>query len=634
MVTPLEALAKKPKRKKPNKNKTNAEIFRDRFYSFGKKAGTAQSIPGVRGSNLGRTLQRQRALVYPIARGIGTAQSIGAEGNKVAALVTRGYRIFSGSITGRVIESTVRPFNLGPLVGRLARIQLGKALSKNNPIDNALKSIGSAVSGTVKINGSALNSKIRRDPTIKKIAQKGLLLAERNIRAFAPDPSSGQYLIGMGKNKNIAKKYQGGIDMNLVNSTDAFKKHGFSEYIAKDKKYVHRDIFGFTEPGLARKFLHMSIQRRDVTATRGKYVDHFFKGEIRVGGDMFPWIWALEYGGDVPYYAPKKYDKSKKRRGWNDTYTGSSHSSRTEIGKENLDIPLDMYVPKDQYIPPTFFIYRAAERAALSMKKHTEVESYAMGGESAQYYRNWMRLATKNHKSMAGILSGKNKLSYNTPGSSQNYLNTFYRLSDRAKDTFSYMEQRIPGPRVEYSHGNFYHPDLAEAIGIKRVPEDFAFSFNMPVRKQDSEAILKKAADIYVRRGGTNSSTDVNKKFKSNAVVEEIARMLNSQPGRKNTIDANIADATRYVKMFDTYNKARGNVGYKFRRAEYLDKVYDFSAKRQGKRMIITLRKKYGGKTSARAAEIDRDKKDSLARSAWSALEIDELMNEVMGMDF
>jgi len=110
--------------------------------------------------------------------------------------------------------------------------------------------------------------------------------------------------------------------------------------------------------------------------------------------------------------------------------------------------------------------------------------------------------------------------------------------------------------------------------------------------------------------------------------------MLNSQPGRKNTIDANIADATRYVTMFDRYNKARGNVGYKFRRAEYLDKVYDFSAKRQGKRMIITLRKKYGGKTNARAAEIDRDKKDSLARSAWSALEIDDLMNEVMGMDF
>jgi hypothetical protein len=50
--------------------------------------------------------------------------------------------------------------------------------------------------------------------------------------------------------------------------------------------------------------------------------------------------------------------------------------------------------------------------------------------------------------------------------------------------------------------------------------------------------------------------------------------------------------------------------------------------------MIITLRKKYGGKTNARGAEIDRDKKDSLARSAWSALEIDDLMNEVMGMDF
>jgi hypothetical protein len=320
MVTPLEALAKKPKRKKPNKNKSNAEIFRDRFYSFGKKAGTAQAIPGIRGSNLGRSLQNQRALVYPIARGLGTAQSIGKEGNKVAALANRSFRIVSGSISGRIIESTVRPFNLGPIVGRLARIQLGKALSKNNPIDNAVRKMGLAVTGTVKIKGSALNSKIRRDPAIKKIAQKGLLLAERNIRAFAPDPSSGQYLVGMGKQKNIAKKYQGGIDMNLVNSTDAFKKHGFSEYIAKDKKYVHRDLFGFTEPGLARKFLHMSIQRRDVTATRGKYVDHFFKGEIRVGGDMFPWIWALEYGGDVPYYAPKKYDKSKKRRGWNDLY--------------------------------------------------------------------------------------------------------------------------------------------------------------------------------------------------------------------------------------------------------------------------------------------------------------------------
>ena len=41
------------------------------------------------------------------------------------------------------------------------------------------------------------------------------------------------------------------------------------------------------------------------------------------------------------------------------------------------------------------------------------------------------------------------------------------------------MEQKIPGPRTELAHGGFYSQELADAIGVKIVPEDFQYSFTI-----------------------------------------------------------------------------------------------------------------------------------------------------------
>ena len=80
-------------------------------------------------------------------------------------------------------------------------------------------------------------------------------------------------------------------------------------------------------------------------------------------------------------------------------------------------------------------------------------------------------------------------------------------------------------------------------------------------------------------------------------VVREraIFKAIRNMPGRKRMGDEkNMQDAARYFDLFGKFSKAQGNVSNMHRRAEYLDKVFDFSVKLTpgGRRATVGLRKK------------------------------------------
>ena len=195
----------------------------------------------------------------------------------------------------------------------------------------------------------------------------------------------------------------------------------------------------------------------------------------------------------------------------------------------------------------------------------------------------------------------------------------------------SFMENKIPGPRTESAHGSFYSPELADAIGISVVPEEFNFSFAFRTYKTDTAPVLRKAAEVYIRRGGLTSAV-AGKSAPGGGTRGAIFKAIRNMPGRKRMGDEkNMQDAARYFDLFGKFSKAQGNVSNMHRRAEYLDKVFDFSVKLTpgGRRATVGLRKKRGTVSGNKRDKIDRVKQEKLGRDIFNQLDIEQLMKEI-----
>ena len=611
------------------------DVFRTALYRYGKAAGTARVVPGLAGTRLAQGLANQRNLAYPVARWLGNLDAFfnkhkDPNRSLIKQQFGRTLRIASGSLSGRAIDAVARPFgsfglgsNLGPLASRAMRIQLGKQLSKRNPIDNAIAKLTNNTSASGKVDGTKTNWAIRKNVDVQKEAQKVLLTAYRNILAMAPDVSSGQYLIGK-------RGFENKLDTKLMNDVEAWNKMSIAYRNDKGKKEF-RDIFGFKQPGLARQFLLNSVNLQNVRATKGTRVDHFFYGEVGIGGDMrgFPWIWAVEYGGDIPVMYPSKR-KGKhalnRDKDGNPIYSQklrdvSDVDKRNKIMKETGQ-PLDSYIPHNHFIQPTFFVHRAAEKAAMTASKKVMVQQAILTSPASRYYGDWLKGAKrKTAKSKKTGYANK----FNNKTSNQQFRRALQFDRGQGARQLNFMDQKIPGPRVEMSHGGFYSKELSDAIGVKQIPEEFAFSFGFRTRQGDSAAVLKKAADVYVRNGGLTSS--FNK-----GVVDKVEKAIRNVPGRSRVSDErNRDDAERYVRLFKNYNTSQGNVKSSHRRAEYLDKVYDFSVKLspEGRSAKVNLRRKRGTVKADKQRRIEQTKQQKLAKNIFSDLDIQTLLKEI-----
>ena len=652
---------------------TTAEIFRNNLYKFGKFAGTAKVTPGVAGSRLANTINQQRNYAYPIARWLGNFDAYqkrgqGAGQGFLARGIQRGGRIVSGSISGRLINVAARPLGqfglgaaFGPLAARGFRIMLGKQLMKNNPIDDVIRNITTKVTSTAVVDGKAINWKIRKDKNIQREAQKVLLMAYRNILAMAPDVSSGQYHVGgFGNQKNTKL-----LNKDLMMDVKTFQQLGIA-YHKEGGGKEFRDIFGFTVPGQARTFLLNSVVLNNMRATKGqsKKVTSFFKGSVDVGGSIkgFPWIWAVEYGGDIPVYYPQEVKGQNKqgRKGsrkpinfdkqGNPIYSTkvNESDSRADQNKALNDFQilggapkrgeapfapkqLDYTIPGNAYVQPSFFIHRAAEKAAAKASKMTTFQQAKVTSPGSKYYNEWMKLAKRDAKK----LSAK-KLRYADKMTNRSQINKIFRENYQLNrgpgaNMMSFMENKIPGPRTESAHGSFYSPELADAIGIKLVPEEFNFSFAFRTYKTDTAPVLRKAAEVYIRRGGLTSAA-AGKSAPGGGTRGAIYKAIRDMPGRKRMGDAkNMEDANRYFDLFAKYTQAQGNVSNMHRRAEYLDKVFDFSVKLTpgGRRATVGLRRKRGTVSGNKQNKIERAKQEKLGRDIFKQLDIEELMKEI-----
>ena len=140
---------------------------------------------------------------------------------------------------------------------------------------------------------------------------------------------------------------------------------------------------------------------------------------------------------------------------------------------------------------------------------------------------------------------------------------------------------------------------------------------------------MKKALDVYIRKGGFSSSY-------RKSVIQDVSDAISQVPGRKRKSEMeNMEDAARYVGLFKKYEKAQGNVtdsmGQKGRRAEYLDKVFQLSIKRSpgGRRAYVSLRRKQGSVKASKQRQIDQSKKQKLGDQIFSDLDIRDIIDEL-----
>jgi len=668
--------SKVPLKQRNENTAGRSEILRKQLYKFGKTAGTARSIPGIAGSNFGQRLANARNQAYPIARFLGNYQTFAKKGQRDSGAflrqgAARGGRILSGMISGRAIDAAIRPFGNfglgqagGMLIGRQFRIQLGKQLQGGkNPVDKAIKKMTERVSvkTEAQVNGRAVNYDVRKNKEIARIAQKVLTKAFLNAQAFAPDVSSGQYTVG-GKG---LKRNTGLLNEDLMLDTENFNKRGIAYRDSGTGNKYYRDVFGFSKPGQARSHLLSSIDMMPVRPTRGNYpaVRSFFRGEISAGGSLggFPWIWAVEYGGDIPVLYPAKSTGQKRkgrgrRKGSRNALNfdeqgnaiygdrlNSLSDKEAKKAKRNFNMKYaesDAVVPKNLYIKPTFFLHRSAHKAASVGGKMAHVREISVGSPSSKYYEAWLRNAkSKQYKNQGIQTMGAKSLPYSKAKATMARVAFRERYKqDRGPGAggISNMELAIPGPRVDIAHGGFYSKELQDAIGIKYAPEDFTFSFSFPTKETDSPRVLKVALDNYIRSGGFSTS------YNQKETIESIANAIGNIPGKTNeSKDALRKDALRYASLFKNYEKAQGNsmsLGQKNNRAQYLDKVFNLSIKKTpgNRRANVSLRKKHGTVLSQKKAKTAaqkkaNEKKKQLGEEIFSNLDLRTILDEMGG---
>jgi len=655
------------KAKPPKKSGgTKSQVFRSGLYSYGKRAGTVKVLPGVKNTGVGRFLTNSRRNVYPLARGIGTFGAL-MQGNIKAELVGRFSRIATGSLSGRIIDQAVRPFGLPPFLARMARVQLGKQFSKENKYEKFLREgITTAFSGNVKIKGSAANNVVKKNTQVHKEAQLLLSMIDTRLRAYAPDVSSGQYVIGMDgrKTRGTQKK----LNQSAMMSEERFKEMGIKNYQG-GAKYAYRDIFGFEKPGEARSYLLSSIDMKNVFASKNDFADYFFYGEIDVGGStLFPWIHAVEYGGKLPFYkrTGREYKGGKRVQGY-DEHLMDSYKLANGLGalKENKGAKAGEYVPDYKYIPPSMFIYRAAADSLEKFKRAADFEYLGdIDKSSTRYFSQWQQMAKKKH-GMDNFF--KDETSYTRPSNTKDTLEALYRMdqeTSRQASFWSRMEQKIPGPRVEMAHGNFYSQELASAIGLQHIPEEFKFRFRVADIATDggqphSAKFLAELAKTYVSTGGSKANVIKaldrqlqNNPHRGNMLRKKGLRTLRSEAGvarfikrggsKKSAVGDTVfmstgisnREAERLYNYFKSTEAQLGNLGRKNQRTKsYIRSMYEFNVRREGNERVVYTRLKQGrGDNASKAREADREMYDKLSKSFLSTVELDEIYKGAMDL--
>tara|TARA_Y100001963_G_scaffold23040_2_gene30436 strand:- start:12280 stop:14070 length:1791 start_codon:yes stop_codon:yes gene_type:complete len=524
-------------------------VFRDQLYKFGKFSGHVGAfLP--RNSGMGRWITNARNNAYTIARTLGTGETIASQVGKhgfKAAIGLRGGRILTGHLMGIGINAVV-PSSLPPLFGRLARAQVGAAVSRSGAFNIFNRQMNSLLTGEglIDLRGSAANKAVRKSGPLAKI-QFFQSRLELRMKTYAPDVSSGQYLIGTDK------KYGGGAGQKKIDEDRMMQTDGenwnldATSYFKKDR--TKRDIFGFTKPGEARRFLQKSI--RQIPVTPSKSSDALAQGQILVGGEDFPWAAAVEFGGKIPYMTIPKYK-----------------------GKP---------VHRDKYIKPSFFVHRSIEAEIKQAKEYMQFDkgekmTWSSSSNSRRLYKQWKKIAADKGKTLA-MEEKKKSFMPKSLKNSKNQFGARYKYNKKARGTaaLSKMENKIPGAQITNVHGHFYSPELAKAIGVEVVPEEITFRYEASTK--DDKDILRAQAEGFIKSGGevaqgrgTGAAT-----FKG-STKEWLAQGASGGAGR--------------VEQAIQKAEYGSNIGNDARRAEVLKNVYNISITDKGKTRIVTLRKK------------------------------------------
>jgi len=643
-----------------NPNQTRTQVFRNALYTYGKRAGTLKVIPGVRNTSVGNFLQNSRRKVYPMARFLGDIQAL-QSGNFLGQAIGRLGRVGTGAISGRLIDTAVRPLKLSPFFARQARVALGKQFSKSsNKIDRVVKDVtGIVFSGKVKVNGKAANEAVKRNLEVHKEAQRLLEMINARLHAYAPDISSGQYLIGM--KDGLKKNQQDAINETVMMSQDRFAEMGLANFQGGNK-FIYRDIFGFENPGEARNYLLSSIRKKDVFKAR-QGENFFFYGEIDVGGSpLFPWVHAVEYGGKLPFYRRKGY----KRQGYAEHFYDKPMKDASGKTKNNKGFDKNTYVPDFQYVPPTMFIYRSAADALAAFRKAAQFDYLGdIDNSSTRYYNEWAAIA-KKRGGMEKFYA--NETSFTRVSNTKNIVEDLYAMdkaSSRKASFWSSMEQKIPGPRLEMAHGGFYSQELAQSIGLKYVPEELQFSIKIPNIAKDggdyfSDKFLSSLSKVYVTTGGSrkNIVAALKKEIETNPasgnfLKERGTKIIGGEKSlnRFRRITGNkklqIGDsafvytkksqeaANRVYDYFRAIEYRHGNKGASPRRtSQYMKKMFDISYRRTGDNLTIYSKRKGKLPKNKTNNATSYTQYDSLTKSFLSDTDIKDIYSSTKGLGF
>ena len=207
----------------------DSNTFQNFLYRYGKTSGTLKQMPGVRNLGVVQQFASARNLIYPAARMMGTGKALtkALETGTLSPLAQRASRVGVGKLSGLAINAVVSPLNLGPLPSRVLRIGIGKGLSANRRFRNFQNNAVAFITGKLKINGAAANAHMKKQYNIVQKAQMMLVQTEMNIRAFAPDVASGQFLLGM---TDGPAKYQN----QEINFDRMLKKSEFNKFGVKN----------------------------------------------------------------------------------------------------------------------------------------------------------------------------------------------------------------------------------------------------------------------------------------------------------------------------------------------------------------------------------------------------------------
>lgn len=468
--------------------------FRNRLYKFGKTAGDVNAVVQS------QFIKNARRSAYTYARGGGfvaaaTSGDFRKKYGSAQSLALRGARVGVGRLSGMAINQVV-PRSLGPVLGRLARRELGGYISKSPMYQMANRKIESKLTGFFNSDAVPHYQHVVTNMNIQEVLDLQIERTAQLIRASAPDISSGQYMLGVGASElglNIKDtrlrqdQYDEEAGMSFdenykLKTLKGYTNTGTKKNPVISKEYVEMDIFGFTEPGKARELLLKSVQTNRAKvpkAKKGKMGQQIFTGDVRVGtsrkngvtADLFPWIWLVEYGGPI-------------------TQQVSSWSR-----KDNKPVVKDV----KKYIPPTLFVTRSVQ-AVNNMKFNgakvkVHMKAPRVGGvknpvelmnnilsEKGRYQQMIKKKGLAIEKD--GRISYKPKsllAAMNRKGTGRHFSQGIKRenVAGRNRRFYKYNKKHdIAGVKVHNTHGVSYSQELQDAIGVKFAPDSITATVN------------------------------------------------------------------------------------------------------------------------------------------------------------